>query len=56
MPRVSSTGVVVPRSLIPALQAVLRIVTGLLFLDHGTGKLLGFPALPYVHQEPEWLL
>ena len=23
--------------------SVLRIVTGLLFLEHGTGKLLGFP-------------
>jgi len=57
MPRVSSTTfVVIPRSLVPALQAVLRIATGLLFLDHGTGKLFGFPALPYAHQEPAWLL
>jgi putative oxidoreductase len=26
--------------------SVLRIVTGLLFLEHGTQKLLGFPASP----------
>ena len=29
----------------PALQSVLRIVTGLLFLEHGTQKMLGFPPL-----------
>lgn len=28
----------------PYLLAVLRIVTGLLFLEHGTVKLFGFPA------------
>src|SRR5690349_13101984 len=28
----------------PRALSVLRIVTGLLFLEHGTGKLLGFPA------------
>src|SRR5579871_886956 len=41
------TGVVtvLPRSLAPALLSILRIMTGLLFLEHGTGKLLGFPAL-----------
>ena len=26
--------------------SVLRIVTGLVFLEHGTGKFLGFPQLP----------
>jgi putative oxidoreductase len=28
--------------------SVLRIMTGLLFLEHGTGKYLGFPHLPSV--------
>jgi uncharacterized membrane protein YphA (DoxX/SURF4 family) len=33
----------------PTLLSVLRIMTGLLFLEHGTGKLLGFPAgLPFI--------
>ena len=27
----------------PRMLSVLRIVTGLMFLEHGTGKLLGFP-------------
>jgi putative oxidoreductase len=31
------------RSLSPYLLSVLRIMTGLLFLAHGTGKWLGFP-------------
>jgi len=31
----------------PQVLAVLRIITGLLFLAHGTGKLLGFPALNF---------
>ena len=34
---------ILPRSLSPALHSVLRIVIGLLLLEHGTGKLLGFP-------------
>jgi putative oxidoreductase len=29
----------------PRMLSVLRIMTGLLFLQHGTGKLLGFPDL-----------
>jgi len=33
-------------SLQPAAFAVLRIMTGLLFLEHGTSKLLGFPHEP----------
>src|ERR1043166_6666912 len=30
----------------PLLQSVLRIMTGLLFLEHGTSKLLHFPPNP----------
>jgi putative oxidoreductase len=41
----------------PALLSVLRIMTGLLFLEHGTGKLLGFPAgLPFIDKMPAGLL
>jgi putative oxidoreductase len=32
--------------------SILRIVTGLLFLEHGTGKYLDFPHLPQV--PPAW--
>lgn len=34
-------------ALSPYLLAVLRVVTALLFIAHGTGKLLGFPALGF---------
>ena len=34
----------------PRALSVLRIVTGLLFLEHGTGKLFGFP--PTEHAGP----
>ena len=45
----TSKAAILPRSWAPALRSVLRIVTGLLFLEHGTGKLLGFPAgLPFI--------
>jgi putative oxidoreductase len=37
---------ILPQSWTPALHALLRIVTALLFLEHGTAKILGFPALP----------
>ena len=57
---------VLPRSMAPALNSarfapamlsVLRIVTGLLFLEHGTGKLIGFPAgLPMIDKMPTGLL
>jgi putative oxidoreductase len=48
---------VLPRSWAPALHSALRIVTGLLFLEHGTGKLLGFPAgLPFIDKMPTGLL
>ena len=30
----------------PRALSVLRIITGLLIIQHGMGKLLGFPALP----------
>jgi putative oxidoreductase len=36
---------IIPRSWTPMLHSVLRIVTGLLLLDHGSGKILGFPDL-----------
>ncbi len=57
---------VLPRSIAPALNStllgppmlsVLRIVTGLAFLEHGTGKLLGFPAgLPFIDKMPAGLM
>ena len=47
---------ILPRSLAPALQSVLRIVTGLLILEHGTGKLLGLPHLPLVDKSPGGML
>ena len=37
---------IIPANWTPYLQGLLRIMTGLLFLEHGTGKLLGFPFLP----------
>ncbi len=37
---------ILPRSSAGPLLSLLRIMTGLLFLEHGTGKLLGFPHLP----------
>jgi putative oxidoreductase len=30
----------------PRAVSVLRIITGLMIIEHGMGKLLGFPALP----------
>ena len=47
---------ILPRSLAPALQSVLRIVTGLLILEHGTGKLLGLPHLPLGDKSPGGML
>ena len=47
---------ILPATWSPYLQSVLRIVAGLLFLEHGTGKLLGFPALPGLDQMPHGLL
>jgi putative oxidoreductase len=36
----------------PQALAVLRIMTGLLYMEHGTQKLLGFPAPPEGGQPP----
>jgi putative oxidoreductase len=36
---------IIPASWTGPLHAALRIMTGLLFLQHGTAKLLGFPAV-----------
>jgi putative oxidoreductase len=47
---------IVPASWTPKLQAVLRIMAGLLFLEHGTGKFLHFPALHGLDQMPGGLL
>jgi putative oxidoreductase len=57
---------ILPRSIAPVLNSallappmlsVLRIVAGLAFLEHGTGKLLGFPArLPFIDNMPPSLL
>ena len=53
----ASAPTILPASLAPHLQSLLRIVAGLLFLEHGTGKLLGFPAaLPFIDKMPSGLL
>ena len=55
--KVSHPVAVIPQSLAPVLHSVLRIVTGLALLEHGTGKLLGFPhGLPFIDQMPAGLL
>jgi len=36
----------------PQLLSVLRIMSGLLFLEHGTSKLLGFPPSPMHAAQP----
>ena len=36
----------------PQLLAILRIVTALLFLEHGTQKLFGFPPMPAGMEAP----
>ena len=47
---------IIPPAWTPYLQAILRIMTGLLFLEHGTGKLLSFPAIPGIDQMPHGML
>jgi len=37
---------IIPVAWTPYLQSVLRIVTGLLLIEHGSGQLLHFPTLP----------
>jgi putative oxidoreductase len=47
----------VSQSFAPYALSVLRIAAGLTFLEHGTGKLLGFPAgLPFIDKMPAGLL
>jgi putative oxidoreductase len=41
---------IIPTAWTPYLQALLRIMTGLLLLEHGTGKLLNFPVIPGIEQ------
>jgi putative oxidoreductase len=36
---------VIPSRAAPYLESLLRLVVGLLFMEHGTGKLLNFPAI-----------
>jgi len=33
----------------PRVRSILRIIVGLLFMEHGTGKIFNFPALPSHH-------
>ena len=47
---------IIPASWAPKVQAVFRIVVGLLFLEHGTGKIFGFPTLTGLDQMPHGLL
>jgi putative oxidoreductase len=55
--RSSAIPAVIPARFAPYLLSVLRIAAGLLFLEHGTGKLLGFPAgLPFIDKMPTGLL
>jgi putative oxidoreductase len=41
---------IIPTSWAPYFQAILRIMGGLLVLEHGTGKLLSFPVIPGIEQ------
>ena len=47
---------ILPRSWAAPLLSVLRIMTGLLFLEDGTGKLLSFPHLAFAASMPAGLL
>jgi len=57
IPRTSAVPAVIPARFAPYLLSLLRIAAGLTFLEHGTGKLLGFPAgLPSIDKMPTGLL
>ena len=57
LPQARSAFTVIPQNFAPALLSVLRIAAGLAFLEHGTGKLIGFPApLPFLDKMPTGLL
>jgi putative oxidoreductase len=57
LPRSSVAPAAIPARFAPYLLSVLRIAAGLAFLEHGTGKLLGFPAgLPFIDKMPTGLL
>jgi putative oxidoreductase len=47
---------IIPASWASKVQAVFRIVVGLAFLEHGTGKLLNFPVLSGLDKMPHGLL
>ena len=48
---------IIPQSWAPSLQAVLRVMAAAAFMEHGTGKLLGFPhGLPFIDKMPSGLL
>ena len=47
---------IIPQSWTSSLQTALRVMAAAAFLEHGTGKLLGFPKLPGLDQLPGPLL
>jgi len=47
---------IIPASWASRVQSLFRIVVGLLLLEHGTGKLLGFPVLQGLDKMPHGLL
>ncbi len=48
---------IIPAAWTPYLQAILRIMIGLLFLEHGASKIVGFPAVPGVeHVAPQGMV
>jgi putative oxidoreductase len=47
---------IIPPSWTPSLLSLLRVMTGLLLLEHGTGKFFAFPSLPGLDQIPSGLL